>query len=245
MQDYVFDYNEYKKRTKKPIKFNFSLTIFFVIILLGLCVFLNQTKTSYIEYNFVDVGQFSNYSQASKFAQNLSSQNGAGFIYFDDCYHVFAGFYTSKTDAEKVVKNIVEFYPNATATTISANKFKTKNNLKKAQNIAIKNQIDTNENIIESISNLSIELDLNNITTTAFNLKITQIVDEFSSTFKVLNSCLFNNKTKRFDLSKYLTEIKNSLTNIQSASAQELPQKVKYELINIVVNNIRFLNALV
>lgn len=244
MQDYVFDYNEYKKRTKKPVEFNFSLTIFFVIILLGLCVFLNQPKLTQIEYNFVEIGQFATYSQASKTAQNLSAQNGAGFVYFDNCYHVFAGFYTTKTDAEKVAKNIVEFYPNAVATTISATQFKTKKSLSKSQNLATKNLINITENTINTLSKLSIDIDSNNISSINIGLKLEQIKDNFSSALKSFNTAFDGNKNNRFDIVKYFTEIENSLTNIKATASQDLPQKIKYELINIVVNHIRFLQAI-
>lgn len=243
MDEYVFDYYEYKKRIKNPIKFSLSLTVFFVIILVGLCAFLNQPKVSLIEYNFVEVGQFATYTQASKTAQNLAAQTGAGFIYFDNCYHVFAGFYTCQSDAEKVAKNIVEFYPNATATTISACKFKQQRQYTKTQNLAIQNMIEATENCIETLSKLSVEIDTSTTLKPNLNLKLGQIKDDFSSVLSSFKSNFNQQLTGRFDISNSLSQIQNSLTNIISAAPQGLQQSIKYELINIVVNQARFLNA--
>ena len=243
MDEYYFDYEKYKNKIKKPVKFSLSLTIFFVIILVGLCTFLCQPKTTFIEYNFVEIGQFATFSNANKAAQNLAKQGGAGFIYFDNCYHVFANFYTSKANAETVAKNIAEYYPNATQTTISAQKFNTKNSLNKQQNLAIQKQIETNEIVINTLSKLSTELDSNNITTTNLRLKISQVYDDFSTTFKENLSSFNSNQFQQHNINKYITNIFQSLSTIQSATPEELSQKIKYELIDIVINHIRFLNV--
>lgn len=244
MDEYVFDYNEYKKRTKNTIKFSFSLTIFFVIILVGLCAFLGQSKVSYNEYNFVEIGQFATYSQASKTAQNLAEQTGAGFVYFDNCYHVFAGFYTSKNDAENVSKNIEEFYPNAAVTTISATKFMPHKSYTKTQNTAIEKLIETTENCIETLSKLSIEIDKNNISKLNLDIKVEQVKDDFSAAYSSFKNCFNKQLTGRFDIVNSLNQINNSLSTLTTTSIQTLQQTIKYELINVVINHTRFLNSI-
>lgn len=242
MQEYVFDYATYKKKIKKPFNFSFSLTIVVCILLLGLAFFLNQKRTD-LEFYFVQVGEFENFSHANVLANEISSQNGAGFVYFDGSYHVLAGFYLNKTDAENVAKNISTNYPSAKTFSITQQKFAYNKNYNKAQNEMFYNMFESLFEMENDLYNLSVLVDTNAINQTKASTKITSLIDIFASIADNF-STQFKDDYSMINERKALKEIESSLNRLKGATEQELQQKLKYELINIVINHTKLLNNL-
>ena len=243
MQEYVFDYSTYKKRLEKPINFGFSILSLVIIFLLGICVFLKQNKTEYIEYYFVEIGQFKTFSQANKMANELSSKSGAGFVFFDDCYHVLAGFYNNQENAKTVSSNISEEYQGAKIFSISATKFKAKRDFTSTQNKSLRSMLEYNDELITELYNLSINIEKNTETFNAAILKVKNLKEEHTSNFKQFKAN-FNGKNEQLNLKKKLNEIQNSLSHLTNCNEQDIKQKIKYELINIVVLQCNILNEI-
>lgn len=243
MQEYNFNYLDYKKRLKNPIKFNFVFITLILILLLGTCVFFNQNRQGFSTYYFVEVGEYSTFSQANKTASEVTLKSGAGFVYFDKSYHVLAGFYLTQESAKTVSKNIANEYPNTKIFTLSAAKFNNKKTYSKTENSTIKNVIENNQNTINSIYQLSLSLDKNEL---SFNSAITQILalkDDFVCSQKLFEDT-FKNEKIYFNTNKKLNEICNSLTRLTKSTEQELKQKIKYELINITITHTLILNEI-
>lgn len=243
MQEYNFNYLDYKKRLKKPIKFNFVFITLVLILLLGTCVFLNQNKQSFSTYYFVEVGEYSTFFQANKTAIELSQKSGAGFVYFDKSYHVLAGFYLTQESAKSVSKNIANEYPNAKIFTLSAAKFSNKKTYSKTENFTLKNMIENNKNLINSIYQLSLSLDKNELSFNSAITKILALKDDFVCSQKLFEDS-FKNEKIYFNTNKKLNEICNSLTRLTKSTEQELKQKIKYELINITITHTLILNEI-
>lgn len=243
MQEYIFDYKDYKKRIKKPIKFNITLTTILIIILLGLCVFLSQPKVRTTNFYFVEIGKFQTFSQANKMATEISLKNGAGFVYFDNNYHVLAGFYPDKNSAEKVSKNISNEYPKSTVFCLSATQFYQNKSFSKNKNDLIQNLCDVLTNIETSLYEISILLDTNNNSYKTIKTKLNSLLDIYSSNFANLKNEI-KTDTNNINILKKALEINNSLSRITEANEQSLPQKIKYETINIVVNHAMILDEI-
>lgn len=242
MQEYVFDYTSYKKKLKKPVNFSFSLTIVVCILLLGLTFFLNQKRTD-LQFYFVQVGEFENFSNANVLANEIVSQNGAGFVYFDGCYHVLAGFYLNNLDAENVAKNISPNYPNTKVFSITQQKFVYNKNYNKTQNEMFLKMFETLSEIEKDLYNLSVLVDTNAINQTKASTKITSMIDIFA-TVSTDFSTHFRDDYSMINEKKAIKEIETSLNRLKGTTEQELPQKLKYELIDIVINHTKLLNNL-
>ena len=123
---------------------------------------------------------------------------GAGYVYFENVYHVLASFYPTKKQAESVVKNIKDEYENASVYKIDINKFYKNKALNEAQNNVIKDVVSSTSNFISKFYDLIIELDTDQISHNNFNLEVkrltdstTKYIDEFKTQFK-LNSSFIN-----------------------------------------------------
>ena len=120
MQEYHFDYAQYKKRLNKKLNISFVFLLIPIIILCAIFSALQQPKIYTYEYHFVQLNQFENYTQAFEFATQIKQLEGAGYIYKDTSYHIFANYYKDIKDAEKVCKNLKKDYKNCKIYSISA-----------------------------------------------------------------------------------------------------------------------------
>lgn len=241
MQEYLFDYSSYKKRIKKTNKFGFIDIFFLIIFLCSLCIVLKQTNTQTYNYYFVEISQFKNFSKANKLANEISQQAGAGFVYFDNSYHVLAGFYLNFSDAETVANNLTDDYKNAKVFSLSATKFKQSKNFSTTQNQALKNTISININLLNELYSISTNMnDQNNLNKN--KLKLKKLCDDFNDN---LNEFCKNFPNKElYNCKNRLQNIKNSLSRIDLASTQESIANIRYETINIAINHINFLNEI-
>ena len=234
MSSYFFDYNLYKKRLNKKTGLFIPVCIFIIILLMvAICFIYPKSKT--VNFYFVEVGNYMQYSQANSLAQEIQQKNAAGYVHFDGRYHVLTSYYLNLEDAENVVNNIKDEYPNANVFTLSIKQAKYANTNK--ENKTIKQTIESNEKLIKQLYTEIIRYDKNEISKDKFDLSLkrlssdySDIIDEFSSSFKT-NSKMTNAKEK-------LTTIKNTIPS--SADSFNL----KYCLIKIVITHYSFLDFL-
>ena len=249
MQEYVFDYASYKNkiknsslnihsvRTNQTEKFGFIFVIFLIIFLLATVVLIKQKSVKKQSFYFVQIGEFGSFLQANKQANQAMQLGGAGYIYFDNNFHTLVGFYLSYDDAEKVSKNIIDDFPNAKVFEISTQKFSKRSQPK------ITNNLNTIlSNLTQDLYQLSVDFDTNkNFKNT--HLKLSNLTDNFNSNFDQFKK-EYGDDTSKLNCKKKLNNISQSLSRICEAEEAELPQKMKYELINIVVNYTMFLNEI-
>lgn len=257
MQENNFDYEEYtktiqqnneyyfryKKRQKKPIKISIAFLSLCLIFLLGICVFINQKNQEFCTYYFVEIDTFATFSQANKSAIELTNKSGAGYVFFDKNYHVFAGVYLTEESAKTVSKNILNDYPNAKIFAISTAKFKNKNQYSKNENLTLKNTISSIQNLIKSLYQISISFDKNEENFKTAITKISTLKDTFCLQQSKFDEC-FKNEKIYFNTNKKLDEICNALTRLSNCSEQDLKQKIKYELVNIAITSSMIFNEL-
>ncbi len=249
MQEYVFDYTSYKNKIKNSSsnilsaspkqreKFGFVFVSILIIFLLATVVLIKQKSVKKQSFYFVQIGEFGSFSQANKQANQAMQLGGAGYVYFDNNYHTLVGFYLSYEDAEKVSKNINSDFPNAKVFEISTQKFS-----KRAHPKIVNNLNTTLSKLTQELYQLSIDFDTNkNFKNT--HLKLSNLTDNFNSDFDSFKK-EFGDDTSNLNCKKKLNNINQSLSRICQAEEAELPQKMRYELINIVVNYTMFLNEI-
>ena len=236
-------YFRYKKRQKKPIKISIAFLSLCLIFLLGICVFINQNNKEFCTYYFVEIDTFATFSQANKSAIELTNKSGAGYVFFDKNYHVFAGVYLTEESAKTVSKNILNDYPNAKIFAISTAKFKNKNQYSKNENLALKNTISSIQNLVKSLYQISISFDKNEENFKTTKTKISTLKDTFCLQQSKFDEC-FENEKIYFNTNKKLDEIFNALTRLSNCSEQDLKQKIKYELVNIAITSSMIFNEL-
>ena len=70
-----------------------------------------HTKTC--EIYFLEIDSFQSYQSALNLSKEINANGGAGYIYYDGNYHVFANFYSKIEDAKSVLENVLEDFPNS------------------------------------------------------------------------------------------------------------------------------------
>ena len=246
MQSYEFDYCQYRKKINSPKKSRLFLLFFLILIALGLAIMLYPNLIKKDEFYFVEISSFLSYSEANNLANTVSMLNGAGYVYYDGKYHVFVSFYPSKKDAETVCENLKSDYPLASVYTLECDKFYRLRSLSNNQNKSIENLLSANWDLINSVYKCIINLDTNEININQLFLNLENIKsdyqkysEDFFDHFKINSKY---NKAKKYvakiiDITDYFDELKEE-TNEQSIS-----QKLKYKLIDIVINHCCILNS--
>lgn len=243
MPEYIFNFNEYKKKIKKSTNFNWVFTIVFIIFLLGLNVFFKTNFTPNYNFYFVEIDCVKSFSKANKIANELCIKNGAGFIYFDNNYHVLAGFYKDETSAKTVAENIANEFKNAKIFSISVSKSATKN----AKFNKGKNQIDSLISTLFEIENslyeTSILVETENTNFKTINTKLITLYDKYLKVFDDFKSAFAENNSA-YNILKKAKTIQTSLFDLTQTAQHELAQKLRYETVNIAVNHSMILNEL-
>jgi len=231
MNNYHFDYNQYKKKIHKP--FNVSIIFLVVCILILTAVAGLVIKTpNYVEFYFVEVDRFLNYSEASSLAAEIQAQNAGGYIYFDNTYHVLANAYLTKEDAKKISLNLKEKYKNCCVFTLKTQKFN--KNMNKYEKNAVEEVISANEKIIENLYNLTIKSDSLEINQTQLKIEISNLKNSYQSDITSFNTTFKTNN-------KINTAKENIATIYKSLESDLNGWKLKYNLINIIINHYSFL----
>lgn len=243
MPEYIFNFNEYKKKIKKSTNFNWVFTIVFIIFLLGLNVFFKTNFTPNYDFYFVEIDCVKSFSKANKIANELCIKNGAGYIYFDNNYHVLAGFYKDEASAKTVAENISNEFQNAKIFSISVSKSATKNaKFNKAKN-QINSLLSTLFEIENSLYETSILIETENTNFKTINTKLITLYDKYFNVFDDLKSS-FAEDNSAYNILKKAKTIQTSLLNLTQIDQQELAQKLRYETVNIAVNHTMILNEL-
>lgn len=242
MDNYTFNYNEYKKKIKQQHGFSFLIILFLIIALVGIAYWLisNNGQNEYLY--FVEVNSYLSYNEANIKAGEIQTQNGAGYIYFDNVYHVLAGYYPTEESATAVVNNILPSEPNSKVFKLECNSFNRRNNLTNKQNelvIEIVNKNKTNLNkIYENIINFDKnEANINELNINFLNLKTDyeNLISEFSKNF--------NQKSKYINAIDSVKKIKTSIENLITSLSNNEFYKLKYETINIAIQHQCFLSC--
>ena len=121
MQRKVYDYSAYsyarkkrnnvKKRTRyETMRF---IAVALICLLVAVLLYTNLHKSSKItlvakKYYAVEVGSYASESTALYFASTIKKRGGAGGIFYDGSYRVFASVYLSKEDAQSVAQKMLD-----------------------------------------------------------------------------------------------------------------------------------------
>lgn len=240
--NYNFDYNEYKKKTRKRHNYSFLILTILVIALMVVAFFIKPTTIKVDEYYFARINTYLTYSEASKTSIEIQNRGGAGYIYFDGRYHVLTSFYTSKDDAESVVNNLKTDYPNASIYTLEVEQFKKSKKLSTSQNKATANIVTESVKLIDNLYTLLLQLDKSEISTNELSITLANIIKDYNECCDNYKSAFPDKNANIITSLEELEEIKTSLNNIKSAST-EPNYKLKYELASIVFSYSSFLSC--
>lgn len=236
MQEYKFDSKEYKKKILKKETFGFSffVYVFVCIILMGVIFFLKPSiKTKTENFYYVEVACTLNYNEAFKISTDMQTKGGAGYIYFDGKYHVFANLYLTKLEANSVAENIKEVYPSSKIYEMEFNKNINTKQLSSQQEKAVKNLTQTGFNSLNQIYENIIEYDKANLEKNIMILNFKTIKNNFESCYNEFIAAF--DKNSKFNKCKtHLEKLYSSLENLTKDENQ--PFNYKYELINFSIN---------
>lgn len=229
-----FNYYQYKQKIYKPKKFIF--TILFVLIISLSAVLSNiKTDVKIIELYFIEIGKFSNYTNALNFSiSKQEKENTFYYIYFDNYYHVFSSFHLDIKQAKNEIKNF-NTKENCKIFSISTNKISKQKRFSKNQNNLLKNIFQLFIKV-NKLTNFQLDKKIEDIKFYVKNLisPLDDFIDEFNKEFK--ND--FNIKT----LIKNLNNIKIFMEKISNFQDENFTENFKFNLINIAMEEIKFLN---
>lgn len=241
MSEYIFDYNQYKKTITNKSHFSYSLIIFIIILLLGLCVYFKPNKLKESKLHFVEIGSVQTYSSALNLSQEINSLGGAGFIFFDGTYHVLANYYSSYNDAEKVVENLKNDHSNAKVFSISSASFSKSKKLSSSQNSTVENFNNESKKIMIQFENIVTDLSINKIRNEEFSILMKNLRQDYDNLNSNIQSSFKNNS--QFNKAKdYANIMATSLLNASTSETFAL-NTLRYELVSFVVNRHHFLSC--
>ena len=243
MNEYHFNYYQYNKRLNKNLKINFIIIIIiFIILFLTVSILLKPTQKTFNFY-FVEIDNFQTYSKAYNIAEEIKKQQGAGYIYYEQNYKVLATYFSEKKDAETVVNNLKENYPNSQVYILQINQNLKLNNLSKKQIDIVKTLQQNLFQITSILSNSSILLDKQ-------ELKFNNFIFQFKEVLKNLNKDiekfynLFNQNPTFNHAKDCLKNIELSVNNLSKTENDfQLGQIIKFEMVHIVINFANFSNC--
>ena len=241
MQNYEFDYNQYKMKINKKNKYSICVMSFLILILLGVAFFVYPKDHRTTEFYFVEIRSFVTYNEANNLATTIQSMGGAGYVYYDGYYHVLAAYYPNEKDAKKVCENLKSEYDSAEVYTLTTDKFLKSNSLTTQENNTITEMINTNLTLIEQLYSNIIAYDTSSINESQLLINLENLKTDYKNKYD--NYLSYFKQNDKFSKSiKYLNKILNSTENFKSiCSDQQISYKIKYELIKIVINHSSFL----
>lgn len=237
MQDYVFDYEQYQKKLNKKVNISFVFLFVIIIILSAIFSALNQPKIKTYEYHFIELNHFENYTQANEFSTQIKQVEGAGFIYKDDYYHVFANYYIDKENAEKVCKNLKNDYKNCKIYTISAHFPSNFKNLSINQNTVLKNILNNLYQLNIDLAELSLDYDTQKITYNSLCLKLKNLTENFTKNVDDFNNFFKANSSVNFVKDYLLNTTKNLNSLCSNLSEQNIKFNIKFSSVNTALNH--------
>lgn len=244
MDNYIFDYDQYKKRINKPKKNGFVYIVISIILLLFVALTLKPSDITKQEFYFVETGEFITYKEAQEHASILQEKGGAGYIYYKNSYHVLAGFYIDYDSAKSVVENIQNKFENATIFTHESNKFIQKKALSSKQNNILKDTIISNENLIENLYNLIIKIDKKELNDSQIKIEIENLKNDYKIVHEKYFETFKNEKNLRITFEN-IDSIYSSVLDVKNLNfSTNFSSKIKNILCDIVFTHSALMNLL-
>ncbi len=242
MNDYVFNYNQYKNTINKKQNFNFLIIFFVIILLLGLIIFIRPKKQKLLEFYFVELGCFQTYQQALNLSNEINSNGNSSFVYFNGDYHVIVSFYSNYDDAKKVVENLQPEYANASLFTLEFKDFVNQNNLSKNQNSSIENFLNVSNDCIKKLENLSLMFDKKEIDYNELSFYLKDIKTDFCEQHDELET-QFKFDSKHNIMKEYAYSMFSTINQITSLSEQDVTKNFRYLITKFVIGHYQFLSC--
>lgn len=241
MNNFQFDYNQYKKKLNKHLNLDISVATLIIILLFGVAFFVySPIKTKKLNFYFLEVGSFLNYTQAQQTAELLQNNGGAGLVYFNNKYRVLACAYVEHEQATTVKNNIKADYSTAKVLTLSTD-MPTLHQFSKKEKTLIWNTIKTNTNLFKQLFNSVMDYESNNITHDKFILNIKNILLTFQQQVDNFENN-FNNNLKTERAKQNLNNAKNCLNSILN-NTENFCQNCKLQLTKFSVCCYSFLES--
>ncbi len=242
MQNYQFDYAQYKQKLNKPNNGILAVLMVVIIVLMGILTFINANSFNSTTFYFVEVDRFINYTHASSLANEIQEKNGAGFVRLDSSYIVLAGFYPNYDTANKVCENLKSEYPNVAVYSFSVENFYKKKELSTNGNKILESLTRNLQACVNKLYDLSILVSTKEISNNQLSLEIKQLLDGFESEYS--NFCRSFNTNKHLKAKETALSIKNSLSSLNNKTENEnFLQYLRYTNIKIVVDYCSFLGC--
>ena len=243
MNEYVFNYNQYKKSINKNNNLSFILIVLIIVFLLGFCIFLKPVSNKTETFFFVEIDNFQTYKQAQNLSQELQNLGTYSLIYFDKSYHVFVSFYSKEKDAKSVQEKLKNSYHNCSVVGLEFLKNFNDKNLTKNQISSLKNLIHETKKLV-----LILEDILNDFITnkTSYN-KTNTLIKTYAENFIEASNKFFENfKTdSKYNPTKtHANSILNSISSLSNLEENSFTTKARYEIMKIATALIKITNCL-
>ena len=241
------EYNVYEINTKpKRGIFNIAVLICGLLLAISVCnlfsfvffsngISLVSGKSSNTN-NFyaVEVDSFDNYNDAYKFATQLQSKGGAGYITYNKKYKVLSSLYLTYSDAKSVADNIKNEYSNACVYEIDLPDISVPDDISNEQQKAITTSFAVTKSAISTMTNIYLGIDKGDIKDSSASTMIYTLYDDCISQINSINSAFHSLDTATYLKYKmYLTDFTSNLAEISKLDLKgmELSQIIKYQQI--------------
>ena len=194
-----------------------------------------------LEFYFIEIANFQSYNDALNLSQEIHNSGGAGYIYFDEKYHVLASYYSRLESANSVLKNIQTSYPNSSILTIVATPF-SNSNLSTKEKIAVESFLTVSEQLILELEQFSTEYNKGELSINKFKTQTKNMCDGFLESYNNFISTF--KKNSKLNIAKdYASQMLSALINITKLENQNLSSSLRYELIGFVINRYHLLSC--
>ena len=206
-----------------------SVSVLFGYTLCNNGLIVASAKQNVGTYYLVEADCFTDYDEAVEFSKVVQAQGGAGYIRFDDGFHVFLSGYKSENDAKSVL-NKLEEYENKKIYTLSIDEFNSDNGFSTNINNVIKNNIIAFKYSIENLNNVLIDFDKGEIDETKVKNTCVLILEELQQQIdKFMDNYWLNSTMLKYK--NYIHEFYDMIDAVVNleVSGVEFSSIVKYQ----------------
>lgn len=183
-------------------------------------------------YFCVEFGKFDKFEDAQKLAGEVMEKGGAGYIFYDGGFRVFASCYLTNADAQSVInKN-----DNATIYELKIKAYQFNANSSQNVNQIIKNNLLSFKNCIRTLNTLIVEYQQNKITETNFRTNCLMLTEEIDMQLQKFNS-IFYESASMYRYKSYVNAFKECFSKIVSMEMTgiDFARTINYQQISAVV----------
>ena len=226
----------FKNKCKKLFNFNGFVCLCGILILLMFSILFGYSitsgnlvlasgKTNVSSYYLIEADCTNDYNTALEIASQVQEKGGAGYIRFDEGYHIFISAYLTEKDAKSVMNKV----GGASIYALNLSEFDFNNGFSQNVNQIFKNNIICFKYSLENLNKLITQFDKGEINISQLKSNCLLIIEEIDIQIEKFEDIFYQDSTM-YKYKNYMLEFKSNFNSILDLDNEntEFSRTVKY-----------------